>query len=99
MVRDRAEGAQRATKRDRSARAERDSRAVVVFARCRPQLSDVVARLGYALRRRKPTHSPGVANRLGADRRALCAGRTLDRAAPARQRAVARYVETAARSR
>ncbi len=99
MVRDRAEGAQRAAERDRRPRAEGNPRAAVVPARCRPQLPDAVARLGHAVRRRKPAHPAGLADRLGPDRRALCAGRALDRPAPARQCAAAGYAEAAARPR
>ena len=99
MVRDRAEGAQRAAERDRRARAEGDPRAAVVPARCRPQLPDPGARLRHAVRRRKPAHPAGLADRLGADRRALCAGRALDRPAPARQCAAIGNPEAAARPR
>ena len=53
----------------------------------------------HAVRRRKPAHSAGLADRLGPDRRALCAGRALDRPAPARQCAAAGYPEAAARPR
>ena len=99
MVRDRAEGAQRAAERDRRARAEGNPRAAVVPARRRPQLPDAGARLRHAVRRREPAHPPGVADRLGPDRRALCAGRALDRPAPARQCAAAGNAEAAARPR
>ena len=99
MVRDRAEGAQRAAERDRRARAEGDPRAAVVPARRRPQLPDAGARLRHPVRRRKPAHPAGVADRLGADRRALCAGRALDRPAPARQCAAVGNPEAAARPR
>jgi len=44
-------------------------------------------------------NSPRVADRLGPDRRALCAGRALDRPAPARQRKAIGNPEAAARSR
>ncbi len=99
MVRDRAEGAQRPAERDRGSRAQGNPRAAVVPDRRRPELPDAGARLRHAVRRRKPAHSPGVADRLGADRRALCAGRALDRPAPARQCAAIGDAETAARSR
>ena len=99
MVRERAEGAQRAAERDRRPRAEGDPRAAVLPARRRPQLSDAVARLRHAVRRRKPAHPPRLADRLGPDRRALCAGRALDRPAPARQCAAAGNAEAAARPR
>ena len=99
MVRDRAEGAQRAAERDRHARAEGDPRAAVLPARRRPELSHARARLRHAVRRRKPAHPPRLADRLGADRRALRAGRALDRPAPARQRAASGDAEAAARPR
>ena len=99
MVRDRAQGAQRAAERDRRAGAEGDPRAAVVPARRRPELPDAGARIRHPLRRRKPAHPPRLADRLRPDRRALCAGRALDRPAPARQRAAARNPEAAARSR
>ena len=54
---------------------------------------------GTLVGRRKPAHPPGLADRLGPHRRALCAGRALDRAASARQRPAARDAEAAARSR
>ena len=60
---------------------------------------DSVALKRHAVGRREPAHSPGVADRLGIDRRALCAGRTVDRVAPARQRAASRYAEAPARPR
>ena len=63
------------------------------------ELPDARARLRHALRRREPAHPPGLADRLGPDRRALCARRALDRPAPARQRAPARHAEAAARPR
>ncbi len=40
---------------------------------------------GTLVGRRKPAHPPGLADRLRPDRRALCAGRAVDRPAPARQ--------------
>ena len=99
MVRDRAEGAQRAAERDRRARAEGDPRAAVVPARRRPELPHARARLRHAVRRRKPAHPPRLADRLGSHRRALRAGRALDRPAPARQCAAAGDAEAAARPR
>ena len=99
MVRDRAEGAQRAAERDRRARVEGDPRAAVVPARRRPELSHARPRLRHAIRRRKPAHPPRLPDRLGSHRRALRAGRALDRPAPARQRAAAGDAEAAARPR
>ena len=52
VVRDRAEGAQRAAERDRRARAEGNPRAALIPARCRPQLPDPGARLRHPVRRR-----------------------------------------------
>jgi excinuclease ABC subunit A len=43
--------------------------------RCRPAISDAVALLRHAVGRRKPAHSPRLADRVGADRCALCARR------------------------
>ena len=80
-------------------RAEGNPRAAVLPARRRPELSHARARLRHALRRRKPAHPPRLPDRLGADRRALRAGRALDRPAPARQRAAAGDAEAAARPR
>ena len=57
MVRDRAEGAQRAAERDRRARAEGDPRAAVVPARRRPQLPDAGARLRHAVAAAKASAS------------------------------------------
>ena len=45
----------------------------------------LVARLGHAVGRREPAHPARVADRLGADRRALRARRAVDRPASARQ--------------
>ena len=50
----------------------------------------LVARLRHAVRRREPAHPPRLADRLRPHRRALRAGRAVDRPAPARQRAAAR---------
>ena len=51
--------------------------------------------LGHAVRRREPAHPAGLADRLGPDRRALRAGRAVDRAASARQCPAARNAEGA----
>ena len=99
MVRDRAGGAERAAERDRRARAQGDPRAPHLPGRRRPELPDPVALVRHAVRRREPAHPPGLADRLGSDRRALCAGRALDRPAPARQCAAAGDAEAAARPR
>ena len=45
----------------------------------------LVAQFGHLVGRREPAHPPCLADRLGPDRRALCAGRAFDRPAPARQ--------------
>ncbi len=79
--------------------AEGNPRAAVLPGRCRPRLSHSVARLRHAVRRRKPAHPPRLADRLGADRRALRAGRAVDRPASARQCAAARDAAAAARPR
>ena len=54
---------------------------------------------GTLVGRRKPAHPPRLADRLGADRRALCARRALDRPPSARQCAPPGDAEAAARSR
>ena len=61
-----------------------------VPGRRRAGIPHAVARLRHAVRRREPAHPPRLADRLRPDRRALRAGRALDRPAPARQRAAAR---------
>ncbi len=78
---------------------EGDPRPPHLPQRRRPRLPDAGARLRHAVRRRKPAHPPGLADRLGANRRALRVGRAVDRPAPARQRAPARYAAPAARPR
>ena len=85
--------------RDRPAHLEGNRRPAVLPARCRPRLSDAGARFGDAVRRREPAHPARLADRLGPDRRALCAGRAFDRPASARQCAAARHFAAAARSR
>ena len=85
--------------RDRRPHSQGDSRAADVPRRCRPRLSDAVARLRHAVGRREPAHPARLADRLGPDRRALRARRTLDRPASARQCAAARDAAAAARSR
>ena len=57
------------------------------------------ARVRHTLRRREPAHPARLADRLGAHRRALRAGRAFDRAASARQRAAARDAQAPARPR
>lgn len=53
------------------------------FEQCGAGLPDAVAAVGRAFRRRIAAYQAGVANRVGADGRAVCAGRTVNRAAPA----------------
>ena len=62
-----------------------DYRPAAVFEQCGAGLPDAVAAIGRAFRRRIAAYQAGVANRVGADGRAVCAGRTVNRAAPARQ--------------
>ena len=83
--------ARRQAQRDRPAHPEGDQRPADLPGRRRARLSDAVARLGHAVGRREPAHPARLADRLGPDRRALCARRALDRPAPARQRAPARH--------
>ena len=74
---------------DRRAHPQGDPRAAGLPRQGRAGLSDAGARLRHAVGRREPAHPAGLADRLGADRRALRAGRALDRPAPARQRPAA----------
>ncbi len=76
-----------------------DQRTAGIPEECRARISHLGARLGHAVGRRKPAHPPRLADRLGPHRRALCARRAVDRPASARQRAAARDLEAAARSR
>ena len=91
--------ARRQAQRDRPSHPEGDRRPAGLPARRRARLSDAVARLRHAVGRREPAHPPRLADRLGPDRRALCAGRAVDRPAPARQRAAARHAAPPARPR
>ena len=97
LVRRAAGAAHAQAERDRRAHPEGDPRAARLPQRCRARLSDAVARVRLAVRRREPAHPARLADRLGPDRRALCAGRALDRTASARQCAAARDAEVAAR--
>ena len=54
-------------------------------------------RLRHAVRRRVAAHPVGQPDRLWADRRAVCAGRTVDRPASARQRTAAGHAAAIAR--
>ncbi len=85
--------------RDRPAHPARDQRAARLFAECRARIPDPVAGFGHLVGRREPAHPARLADRLGADRRALRARRAVDRVAPARQRPPARDPEAAARPR
>ena len=96
---DAARTAHRKAERDRRAHPEGDQGTAAFLNRCRPRLSDPRPRLRHAVGRREPAHPARLADRLGADRRALCARRAVDRAASARQCAAARHAATAARHR
>ncbi len=72
---------------------------LAVPGRCGAGLPDAGARLGDAVGRREPAHPAGQPDRLRADRRALCARRAVDRAAPARQRTAAGDLAAAASAR
>ena len=85
--------------RDRRAHPEGDPRAAELPQRCRPRLSHPRPRQRHALGRREPAHPPRLADRLGPHRRALCAGRAVDRAASARQCAAAGDARSPARPR
>ena len=75
MGRGAAAAAQQAADRDRGAHPEGNPRPAALPRRCRPRIPHARARLRHALRRREPAHPPRLADRLGADRRALRAGR------------------------
>ena len=79
------------TQRDRAENPEGDRRPADLPARCRAGLSDARALVRHAVGRREPAHPARFADRLGLDRRALCARRAIDRAPPARQCAAPRY--------
>ena len=85
--------------RDRGAGAQGNPRPPQVPGRRGPGISHARARLGHAVRRRKPAHPPRLADRFRPHRRALRARRALDRAAPARQCAAARNAQTTSRPR
>ncbi len=85
--------------RNRPADPEGNQRTARLLAECRPGISDLVASLGNAIRRREPAHPSRLADRLRVDRGALCPRRAVDRLAPARQRPAARDIEAAERSR
>jgi hypothetical protein len=65
--------------------------------RCGFELPESGPQCRDALRRRIATYPPGQPDRLGPDRRNVCAGRTQHRPAPARQRPPDRHAETPAR--
>ncbi len=65
----------------------------------RARLPVAGAQRRYALRRRSAAHPPGLADRLGPDRRDVCARRALHRPAPARQRPPDRHPQAPARPR
>ena len=66
-------------------RPQGNPRPAEIPGRCRPRLSHAGARLRHAVGRREPAHPPRLADRLRPHRRALRAGRAVDRPAPARQ--------------
>ena len=85
--------------RDRRPHPEGDQRAAGLPRQCRARLPDPEPHLGHAVGRREPAHPAGLADRLRPDRRALRAGRAVDRPAPARQRPAAGDADAAARPR
>ena len=99
LVRGASRQAHREAERDRHAHPEGNPRTAALPQRCRPRLSRAVAQFRHAVGRRKPAHPAGLADRLGADGRALRAGRAVHRPASARQRPLARHAEAPARSR
>ena len=86
-------------KRDRHAHPQGDPRAAEVPQRRGARLSHPVARLAHAVGRREPAHPPRQPDRLRPYGRALRAGRTLHRPAPARQRPAAGDAQASARPR
>ena len=85
--------------RDRRQGGARDPRTAEVPQRCRAVVPEPGPRRRHAVGRRGAAHSPGLADRLGADRRDVRARRAEHRAAPARQRPADRDVEAPARPR
>ena len=97
LVRRRDADPDAATCRDRPPHPARDSRPLAVPGRCRAGLPHLGARVGDVVGRRVATHPPGQPDRLRPDRRAVRAGRAVDRPAPARQRTSADHAAAAAR--
>ena len=85
--------------RDRRQGGARDPRAAEVPQRRRAVVPEPGPRRRHAVGRRGAAHPPGLADRLGADRRDVRARRAEHRAAPARQRAADRHAEAPARPR
>ena len=71
LVRRSALPSHREAERDRRAHPQRDPRAAQFPQRCRPRLSHSLACERLAFGRREPAHQACLADRLGADRRAL----------------------------
>ena len=93
----RRDGARRPPGGDRRPGAEGGAGAAGLPARRRPALPVAGPRRGHAVRRRGAADPARHADRLRAGRRALRAGRAVDRAAPARQPPADRDADTAAR--
>ena len=91
--------AHRQAERDRGAGAQGDPRAAEIPGRCGARISHLGARLRHPVGRREPAHPARLPDRLRPHRRALCARRALDRAAPARQCAPAGDPQAPARPR
>ena len=66
---------EQATAGNRGAHPEGNPRPPEIPQQCRPGLSHFGARLRHLVGRGKPAHPPRLPDRLGPDRRALCAGR------------------------
>ena len=94
-----ARAAQQAAERDRDSHPEGNPRPAEIPRRRRAGISHARRAPLARCRRREPAHPARLADRLGADRRALCAGRAEHRPAPARQCAAPGNAEAPARPR
>ena len=83
--------------RNRRTHPEGNPPAAELFEQCGPGLPDAGPRRRDAVRRRGAAHPPGQPDRRRPGRRALCAGRALDRPASARQPAPDRHAGAPAR--
>ena len=85
--------------RDRRQGDPRDRPSAEIPQRRRPELPQPGSQRRNAVGRRSAAHPPGLADRLGPDRRDVRAGRAQHRPAPARQRPADRHAAPSARHR